>query len=427
MGKLLVGAGKADITPKKKLLPMPFFLMLKFGGIADKIHVRALDIENGANRVLILTFDLVAIPNPTETMDYVCSLTGLNKDCVFMCATHSHTTPFGLSMPQTMQASQKNKKLTAWYKDILSAIKTAVQTAKKTTRPAKMGFGVGASHINANRDAVFLDGTSALGINYERPSDKTLNVLKFIDYQDKPIAYLINYAVHAVAVNGSFEKLKIKISGDIPGRTSLLIEKINPDSVCLWTSGAAGDQNPRAMSLYELRDEKGNVKVKTLGYRGFYLLDSLVEEHTRDILKTERNIACDKTEAEISTLREVVTCPGRHTAATVEEAKRTGQPLPEPVDAEYTLRLITIGDLAIQGISAEVVTSIGKAIKETSPYKNTMVITQTDYYTGYIPDEWEYEHNAFEAVGALVENGAAQPVFTECFANMFKRIKGDKQ
>ena len=54
------------------------------------------------------------------------------------------------------------------------------------------------------------------------------------------IAVYMNYAMHAVSLF-----LDGKVSGDFPGAAERYIERLyNDKAVALWTSGAAGDQNP---------------------------------------------------------------------------------------------------------------------------------------------------------------------------------------
>ena len=88
---------------------------------------------------------------------------------------------------------------------------------------------------------------------------------------------------------------------------------------------------------------------------------------------------------------------------------------------EYTLRLFRIGDIMFQGIDAEIVTSIGQAVMETSPYDNTILVTLANGYKGYCADEWEAEHEAFEWNANAIP-GEWQKDFTETFTEMFSEI-----
>ena len=74
----------------------------------------------------------------------------------------------------------------------------------------------------------------------------------------------------------------------------------------------------------------------------------------------------------------------------------------------------------MEGVSAEVVTSIGKAACGVSHYKKTMMITHALGYCGYVADEWEYEHEAFEVGNSPVGKGVAQPLFEEAFKELFR-------
>lgn len=421
-GKLLVGAAKADITPSKKLMPIPFFMSINFDSVYNRLYVRALEIESGDERVLFVTFDTTFIPNPLEMVSYISKVSGLDETHVFTAATHTHSAPLVGGIEPGAKIDKNAEKAVEWYGEIKNAVKEAVEKAAKNKQPAKMGFGKGKSYINVNRDYE-LDGKAYLGSNFERESDKTLNLLKFTDMKDKPIAFLVNYAVHGVVMNGCLVNGNMKICSDLPGTTSERIEDMYKNAVCLWTSGAAGDQNPRYMTQFEEPGNKDMKSVKNLGETGYFVLEALVNEHVRDILATEKTITCDSVDAKLSVQKTEVSCEGRTPDNVIALAKMFNKELPPPQPVSYTLRLVTVGDLAIQGISAEVVTSIGAAAMSTSPFKNTMLITHTDTYGGYVPNDWEYDHEAFEAGGTSVKKGAAEPAFVSGFAKMFGNIR----
>ena len=57
-----------------------------------------------------------------------------------------------------------------------------------------------------------------LGFNPDRPSDKTVEVIKFENLSGEPIAILINYAVHAVVLFTAMTKGEQReVSADLPG------------------------------------------------------------------------------------------------------------------------------------------------------------------------------------------------------------------
>ena len=124
------------------------------------------------------------------------------------------------------------------------------------------GYGTGVSYINVNRQIVDpKTGRWWEGANYEGPSDKTVAVLTFESLDGTPIAVYYNYAVHAV-IAGQLDQ----VSGDIPGAASEYVEESFDDRVvALWSSGAAGDQNPiYFQQTYDLRE----IRIKDYAKRG---------------------------------------------------------------------------------------------------------------------------------------------------------------
>lgn len=401
---LSAGAAKGDITPGDNILPIPYFLTIEMNRVADPIYVRVLDIDDGQHRALFITFDLLIVPNPDETMKFVCDLTGLSKEYIFMSATHTHEVPLLGFMAVT--ESDKEEKLKMWHAEILETLKDTIKRAEETKRPARIGYSTGKSYINVNRD-VIIDGKATLGNNFERPSDKTLALVRIEDEAGIPIAFIVNYAVHAVVMNGCLVDGSIGVCGDLPGRTSAMLEEKFDGAVALWTPGAAGDQNPRIMTQYVFTKDDGQTVVENLGEAGYIILKYLAEEHVRDILAVNKSLVCDKSEGVIFAAERIVQCPGRPLG--------DGTAIP----VSYILRLLTIGDIAFEGISAEVVTSIGAALKSASPYDKTIIVTNASSYSGYVPDEWGYDNNTFEANGTPVQKGYAQPAFLNGFAEMF--------
>lgn len=306
-----------------------------------------------------------------------------------------------------------------WYSQILDVLKHAIVQARAERKPARIGYGTGKSYVNINRDEI-IDGKGTIGNNFERPSDKTLALVRLEDYSGTPIAFIVNYAVHAVVLNGN--SVKIGVSGDLPGRTSAALEEKFEGAVALWTSGAAGDQNPRIMSSYGAEIVDGKVKVNSLGTSAYLILNFLTNEHVRDILKVNDSLKCDVESARIFASEFIATCPARVRKSGTGKLSAPQSTDEKAPDEEFILRLLTVGDIAFEGISAEVVTTIGTALKEASPYRKTMVVTHVTHQGCYVTDEWGYENETFEAEGTLVQKGYAQPAFLTGFEEMFREM-----
>lgn len=401
--KLLAGASKCSITPDDTLLPMPFVGPVTFDFIKDSIFVRALYLENPETKLLIMTFDLGEVPYPEETRAYIQEITGLPKETIFLAGTHTHETPFMSTASDMLMEDSQKEIYHRYFEQIKDAIKKAITDAMGMKCPARLGFGKGSSYINVNRDEP-IDGKAEVGNNYERPSDKTLRLMRIEALDGKLIALLINYAVHGVLLNGNFVNDKLYISGDIPGQASTMLEA-KLGGIALWTSAAAGDQNPRVMTNFGYINFPEDLRTKCVGEGAFYLLDSLVSEHVRDIIKVNNQISCVEESPEIKALDETVFVEGAQ-----------GQPVP------YELFLVKIGNTNLLGINAEVVTSIGAAICHTSKAENTLLITHVLGSAGYVCDDWQYQYQSFETGMAAAKQGAAEPAFVNAFTEMQKNL-----
>jgi neutral ceramidase len=247
-----------------------------------------------------------------------------------------------------------------------------------------------------------------------------VTVVRMDALSGKPIALLINYAVHAVVMGGE----NYQITGDLAGATSRYAENYyrgKPDEaprgdagaaiqvkpvettdnvVALWTSGAAGDQNPISLargSDFTLVDSLG----KVLGEESVRVAEGI---HTSDGIQ-------------LSGKQQEITCPGR---------KVTGGPLPrkdytwedaEPVSIR--LSLLKIGDIALAGVSGEVLTMINEHLKEKEvPSRHVVMLTHTNGSSGYIPDDAAFAQVSYEITTSHLKPGCAEKAIVNGFLKM---------
>ena len=125
---LMAGAARMDITPAEELLPLPFVGPISFQFIADRIHVRALYIENLQENTLLVAFDMGEVPYPQETVEFINEISNIRNENIFLTATHTHETPFigWPLMPADVETEAKYRK---WYEQIKNAVREAVLEA----------------------------------------------------------------------------------------------------------------------------------------------------------------------------------------------------------------------------------------------------------------------------------------------------------
>jgi hypothetical protein len=259
-----VGAARVDITPAADAgLPMSGYASRTqgFKGIHDNIYVRAIILDDGTTQAVLVAWELLYVPNQVwaETSQRIATELGIRTENLLLSAVHDHGAPTLMG-----GGGQPGPNTAAYTRKVEDTAVEAIRQAKSRLQPARFGIGTGTAYVNINRREPTPDQGWALGHNENGPSDKTLTVLRFDDLSGKPIALFINYPVHAVVMGPQ----NYQITGDLAGATSRFVEehylgKDKPRSdagprvqalpasavtgdgvVAIWTSGAAGDQNP---------------------------------------------------------------------------------------------------------------------------------------------------------------------------------------
>lgn len=414
MAGMSVGAARVDITPSVKSLPKGF------EGVNDPIYVRAIVVDDGNTRAALVTVDAGAIS--TDTWSQVTRRAEaelqISPQHLLLTATHTHSVPFG------------NRQ------DMASRVIDAISQAASKLRPARMGYGTGVSYINVNRNII--DPKTHRwweGPNYEGPSDKTVAVVSFETPEGRPIAVYYNYAVHGV-LNGQLDQ----ISGDIPGATSRYIEEsLDGEAVAVWSTGAAGDQNPiYFQQTYDLREirirdyasrgidisnsmppggqglDKRDPKVARLMNQQRQMTVSMGQMLGEEVLHVMRSgLERPVTSAQIAGAQKTVSCPGRKRT----DSGRAGFPgtYVEAAPVPILLSVLKLGDVAIGGVNAEVFTLIAQRLKRESPLKHTMMATLTNGAapSGYIPNDAAFGYNTFEVVSSRLEPGCAETAIVD--------------
>ena len=294
----------------------------------------------------------------------------------------------------------------AYTEKVYDQIVAVVKNARASAQPARVGVGTGKADVNTNRDQ-FIKGAWKLGVNPDGPSDKTVWVVKFETMSGEPIALLINYAVHAVVLGPA----NTLVTGDIAGATERFVEQYYKDKVvALWTIGAAGDQNPKYMSW----DTTSGTGQREPGYP---LMDALGQIVGEEVVRVAGQIAQMTPSARIEGAERVVTC------ATKPPRQREGMSQQRAPSMSLHLGLVLINQIALTGVSGEVVTNIYWHLKKDSPYSNTIMITMANDRVGYIADDAAYDTPIYEVTGSPLARGCAETAIVNGLVEMMGQFR----
>jgi hypothetical protein len=385
------GAAKVEITPPASdRLPIWGYddPPPRSEGIHDPLHVRALVFADGRQRAAIVSCEVLSIPNLLWQVAArrISTEAGIPADNLMLMAVHNHAGP-------VLETKNDDKTvLTPYAKTVVNEIVEAVLRASEKLKPARVGFGAGKANLNVNRRARMAAGGYWLGVNPEGLSDKTVGVVKVEDLSGHAIAVVINYAVHCVMLG----YMNREISADLAGATSSFVERQLGDSVvALWTSGAAGDQNPTQLNLVS-SDFDG------VATYGMYLGEEVVKV-AQSIRSTEPRY--------IHGMQRVVNCPGQQvTPGTLPRDTyefRDTDPVP------IRLSLLMIGHTVLAGVSGEPFTQVWQQLRTQAPFAHLIMVTHCNGTSGYLPDAAAYEQVSYEIVSSHVKKGCAETAVVE--------------
>jgi neutral ceramidase len=388
-GTLRAGAFKVDITPAPDAaLPMSGYAGRTegFKAIHDDLNVRAIVVDDGATQAALIGCEVIGISAALweKIAGRVTAETKIPRDNIMLASVHTHAAPAIGTYNEPAEGGVAQKRA-EYVQRLEDAVLTAVSRAQASLQPAKVGFGTGKANVNTNRRAPDGSGGWMLGNNPDDVSDKTVAVIKFETLSGEPLAIFSNYAVHGTVLGAG----NLQISSDLPGATSRVVERHYSDKVVSpWTSGAAGDQDP----IYRVGTDFRNVAA----------LGQLLGE---EVIRVAESIKTS-TRAHIRGMQKVVTCPGKRTTQSQGPNREYKTEDADPVSIR--LSLLVINDIAIAGVSGEVLTNIGLRLKEESPFNRTMLVTHCNGSSGYLPDDAAYDRMSYEIISTRVKRGCAE-------------------
>ena len=416
---LRAGAAKVDITPTPDMFPL--ISGQTFGSVHDPLFARALVLDNGVDKVVLVTADISGIPRGDELLDAVANAINVPRDHVLLSATHNHNSPtVGADSPG--QPRMASPPVAAYIELLKAGIVKAARLADARLAPARIGYGTGKAYVNTNRDEKIGAGYH-MGYAPDGPSDKTVAVLAVTTPAGVPIAVYANYAVHGVVMYLAKTKDgQVQITGDLPGATSAYVEdRLGNGAVALWTSGAAGDQNPLFMATYN----QDAPDVTDEGPADWAILDVQARRLGEEIVRVAGGIRNTTTQPALWGAEASITCPGQNRAQSLQPGEPAGGyraaatvAMVDGPPVVVPLHLLMIGDVALAGVSAEVYSEIGQDVKRTSRFDRTMMVTLLPNRVGYIPTDKAYLLPSEKVIANRLKPGCAEPAMVDAFRRL---------
>ena len=223
-------------------------------GVQSRLKVRAIVVEGpDGERVAIVKNDLY-IPQDLLYRRTAQLLeagdSGITRETLTMAVTHNHSSPYYSTPSWGVWTFQDffDVRFFNYYAERMAA---AVEEAASNLKPVRVGGAVGSVpdlHRNVPGRATADDGTPA-GFP-ESYGDHDLTVVRFDDISDptqpKPLANLVNYAVHPEGLEGNNI-----ISADWVGPFERMTDLGSGGAMTIYTQGAVGNHEPERSAWHQ--------------------------------------------------------------------------------------------------------------------------------------------------------------------------------
>ena len=391
---LQAGAARVDITPPASSLPIANPGEPPFAAIHDPGFVRALVLDDGRQRLVIVSAEVTAIPFAGDLVGDAARAGGVAPDHVLMVPTHTHSVPLFAWHGGTPDAPRA-----AEIARLRAAIRTGVTQAVAALSPARAEAGQGASPVNINNGEA---SRSTAGFDPAGAADHRLDVVRLSGMDGKPIALLLAFPSHAeVMFRSRPSQDAYAVTGDLPGAAARLLEaQAKAAPVVLPMPGAEGDQLP----LFIARRHDGEIPEEDRGSAGWHLLDAqarIVGEATMLALHHARPLG-----TRLAGGTADASCPG--VVREIDHA--THKVLSEQdVTVKIPLSLLRIGDYAIAGIGGDLASELGARLRADLGSDRTMLTTMRAGSVGYVLDDAAYARETHGVLGSPLRPGCAGP------------------
>ena len=427
---LRIGAAETDITPPIGYRMAGYFDERLSTGTHDPLKSKAIVLQQGKTKMALVFCDLLGLSlNVTTNARALASRqTGIPFSNIMISATHSHTGPLFDDVRRdyfhqaaiAKNGSDPTERVS--YPDFLTErIVQAISEAYSKLRPAELETGITKQeNMTYNRRFWMKNGKvvfnpGQLNTNIVRPAgptDSDVGVLLARDAAGHhPFAGVTVFAMHSDTVGGSEHSADYEYY-----LQETLRQSFGPNFISAFGAGTCGDLNH--INVNKKQTLKGFDMAKHLGTT----LGQTVLSATNQLSPiNEPSLTVRGTTLQLP-LQEV-------TPEQVADARSKADKLGDPnIDFLTKVSMAKTLDLARHGptypmevqvfrfdsntalvcLPGEIFVELGLAIKQASPFKNTMVMSICNDRPNYVPTRKAFTEGSYEVTNSRVKPGSGE-------------------
>lgn len=450
MNTLHAGFARVNITPMLGIGLAGYYTPRQADGILDELEINALALGCGNTKAVLLSIDHCGLVKKVldPIRQYVCDVTGLSWEAVYIHATHTHTAPFLNPDPVEPQEI-------TYAETVRNKMADAARLALLDMKPSRMGYGIGsAPNVAFIRRYRMKDGSVRTNPGVNNPDilfplgnvDEQVSVIRF-DQENGNNLVLVHFANHPDVVGGT------KISADWPGFLRRTVEKTLDNTKCIFFNGAQGDVNH-----VNVRPDDGFMNDMFIDFddvaRGYDHARYIGRVVTGGVLQAYdkvKYVPVDRLSVVQKQIRVPANLPNMdelpeahrihrlHISGRDAELPYSGMALTTAVAKaarmirlekgpdffEMPLSCVAVGPVAMVGIPGEPFSEAGGRIKNTQGWDMVLPICNTNAKEGYFPMRDSYEEGGYEAGSSNFKAGVAEMIVEESQSMLSEILSGD--
>ena len=379
---MLAGFGKSNVTPDLglELTGYGYYLKRKALSVRDELFVRAVAIENGDTRLMLISHDVLGI-NRNIVKDVVGALapTGYKRENIIFVSIHTHT---GSSLIYHEGCGEVDDDYVAGFsKKVIFACKDAIADLKPVTAMRSCAEKI-ASPVAYNRTL------------QNGPVDPYVRGVLIERENAMPLA-LVSYACHGVSLGRA-----TCISADFSSEIHKALEK--EGMLSIYLNGVCGDIDPSAPKDGQTREENLH-----------FIADTITEAFLRNLTPCSLHVSAGRLSETLSLLpltREDVKRTAAHAASKYPSEEEPACKVARiweremldkdeiPSREDITCGYGKVGDMGIVALPFEAFTKTGLLIREAIGSDKVMVLGCAEELLGYLPVKEDIEQEAYAAL-----------------------------
>ena len=448
-GEFRAGFARVETTPPLGI-PIPGYFSKRIAdGVLDPLYVDCVAVSDGTNNALVYCVDDLHLTNPffKKAFPAITAATGVPRDRIYVHSTHTHTG--AADWPRPGYSEDENRIVRMFADMRIAKLADAGRFALADLAPARICVA-----RTVCRDVSFIrryrmkDGSVRTNPGLRNPNvegplgtpDETLQLVRF-RREGAPDIAIVNFGTHPDTIGGT------KISADWPGVVRSTFEAAVGGGVrCLFLNAAQGDVNhhwrfppPGRVALGVERAKRAEAIAVHMGravagaaLAVWDICEEVPAGPVRGIvaprpMPTNMPTADETRWVELfdAGRKDEIPLKGMELATLTGPGSRVRRLKNGPASIDILVSSLAIGDsLAFAGLPCEPFVDIGRAIKERSPFRATLVTCLTNGSEGYIPSTKAHSEGGYEGLSSRYA-AATGDILVDAQIGQLKALKAE--